>query len=56
MCNINEGEGGYWDYKPDKGMGGTESYYFDDSVFEFHHERTDSDPEEKQAGASDAGR
>ena len=31
--DINEGDGGYWDYEPDKGLGGADSYHFKDSVW-----------------------
>ena len=28
-----EGEGGYWDYQPNKGLGGADAIRFDDTVF-----------------------
>ena len=31
--DIKAGEGGYWDYEPDKGLGGADSYSFDATVF-----------------------
>jgi len=31
--DIKEGDGGYWDYEPDKGLGGADSYHFNDSVW-----------------------
>ena len=34
LCDINEGDGGYWAYAPDKGRGGKGSYNFDDSIFD----------------------
>jgi hypothetical protein len=50
--NIMEGEGGYWDYQPDKGLGGADSYHFDDSVFGI---RKLEMKEHVQADASSAG-
>jgi hypothetical protein len=34
LDDIAEGEGGYWEYTPDKGCGGANSYMFDDAAFE----------------------
>jgi hypothetical protein len=37
--DILEGDFGYWEYDPDKGLGGADSFRFDDSIFDID-ERT----------------
>jgi hypothetical protein len=50
-ADIAKGDGGYWPYEDGKGVGGADSYTFDDSGFEV--EQTFFDP--SRAAHADAG-